>query len=34
MDILKYGDGVKVIAPESLIKRVSNEIEAMKLAYQ
>lgn len=33
MDILKYGAGVKVIAPENLVKRVSDEIETMKSCY-
>ena len=33
MDILKYGAGIKVIAPESLVKRVSDEIETMKSGY-
>jgi predicted DNA-binding transcriptional regulator YafY len=33
MDILKYGAGVKVIAPENLVKRVSDEIETMRSCY-
>lgn len=33
MDILKYGAGVKVIAPKELVKRVSGEIHAMNLVY-
>lgn len=33
MDILKYGTGVKVVAPQELVRRVSHEIDAMKLAY-
>lgn len=33
MDILKYGAGVKVIAPSELVALVSKEIDAMKLIY-
>lgn len=33
MDILKYGAGVKVIGPAELVRRVSKEIDAMKMAY-
>lgn len=33
MDILKYGSRVKVIAPTSLINKVSKEIDNMKLMY-
>lgn len=33
MDILRYGAEVKVVAPTTLARRVSNEIENMKLAY-
>lgn len=33
MDILKYGAGVKVIAPVELVRRASKEIDAMKLTY-
>lgn len=33
MDILRYGAGVKVIAPVELVRRVSKEIDAVKLAY-
>lgn len=33
MDILKYGAEVKVIAPAQLVKRVSKEIDSMKIAY-
>jgi predicted DNA-binding transcriptional regulator YafY len=33
MDILKYGAEVKVIAPAELVKRVSKEIDSMKIAY-
>jgi predicted DNA-binding transcriptional regulator YafY len=33
MDILKYGTGVKVIAPKELVKRVAAEIDSMKLTY-
>lgn len=33
MDILKYGSRVKVMAPASLINRISKEIDVMKLMY-
>jgi predicted DNA-binding transcriptional regulator YafY len=33
MDILKYGAGIKVIAPVSLVKHVSDVINAMQLVY-
>jgi predicted DNA-binding transcriptional regulator YafY len=33
MDILKYGAGVKVVSPVELVKRVSNEIEALRALY-
>jgi len=33
MDILKYGAGVKVLAPAELVKRVSKEIELMRSTY-
>ncbi|MFA6062203.1 MAG: YafY family protein [Gallionella sp.] len=33
MDILKYGAGVKVLAPMELVARVSKEINAMRAAY-
>lgn len=33
MDVLKYGAGVKVLAPAGLIKRVSDEISAIQAIY-
>lgn len=33
MDIMRYGSSVQVISPAALVKRVSKEIDAMKLAY-
>ncbi len=33
MDILKYGTGVVVISPVSLVNRVCKEVDAMRLAY-
>jgi predicted DNA-binding transcriptional regulator YafY len=33
MNILKYGAGVKVISPVELVKRIYEEINAMKMAY-
>lgn len=33
MDILRYGSSVKVISPAGLVRRVSKEIDAMRLAY-
>ena len=33
MDILRYGASVKVISPVGLVRRVSKEIDAMKLSY-
>ncbi len=33
MDILRYGSGVKVIAPADLVKNISSEIERMKQLY-
>lgn len=34
MDIMKYGAGVKVLAPKELVSRVEKEIDTMKLVYQ
>lgn len=33
MDILRYGSSVKVISPVGLVRRVTKEIDAMRLAY-
>jgi predicted DNA-binding transcriptional regulator YafY len=33
MDILRYGAGVKVIFPASLVNKIAKEIDAMKKAY-
>jgi len=33
MDIMKYGAGVKVLAPVELVGRVANEINAMQAVY-
>lgn len=33
MDILKYGSGVKVVAPEALVERTRLEISKMQLSY-
>jgi len=33
MDIMKYGAGIRVLAPKELVSRVKNEIETMRNSY-